>query len=342
MIDQACRRILSTLYRFLCAEDPLPEYSMDLVASEPHRMLAREAAEKGTVLLENDGVLPLDPDAAGKIAVLGTLADKENTGDFGSSRMNALYVVTPLAGLQARFGNDRIVHADESDQSALDVAIGEAGHIVVVAGYTADDEGEYIPGDLVPQMPDAVREVMPSNAGDNKPPRGGDRASLSLPPDQIKLIETAKGSCKPVVVILVAGSAVMVEDWREGTAAIMQTFYSGMEGGHGLARLLAGDVSPSARLPFTVARDVHDYPFFDREATAIEYDRWHGYTKFEQQGLEPRYPFGHSLSHTRFTERALRLRDAGDRLDIEVNDCQWRRAYSGPCGAGICASSANG
>jgi len=122
-----------------------------------------------------------------------------------------------------------------------------------------------------------------------------------------------------VIVVIVAGSAVMVEEWREGTAAILQTFYAGMEGGTALARLLLGEVSPSGRLPFTVARDAAHYPFFDREATAITYDRWHGYTKFDAEDLTPRYSFGHGLSYTSFVYRALRASERGDDIALAVS-----------------------
>jgi beta-glucosidase len=317
VIDTACRRILTTLYRFAAAEDPLPEYSLDLVASESNRALALEAAEKGAVLLENDGTLPLARDI-GHLAVIGRLAALENTGDFGSSRVNAPYVVTPLEGLQRSLGEDRVTYADGSDDAALADALEAGDAIVVIAGYTADEEGEYIPGDLIPQMPDAVKEAV-AHQGDNRPPRGGDRASLSLPPDQQELIARAKASGKPVIVVIVAGSAVMVEEWREGTAAILQTFYAGMEGGTALARLIFGEANPSARLPFTVARDAGDYPFFDRTATAITYDRWHGYTLFDRSGAQPRYPFGHGLSYTSFACRALKATDRGDAVELEVS-----------------------
>ena len=71
---------------------------------------------------------------------------------------------------------------------------------------------------------------------------------------------------KPVVVVIIAGSAVLVEGWHDRVGAVLQTFYSGMEGGTALARLLFGEVSPSGRLPFTVARNAEDYPAFDRDA----------------------------------------------------------------------------
>ena len=61
----------------------------------------------------------------------------------------------------------------------------------------------------------------------------------------------------------------------------------------------------TVRLPFTVARDAADYPFFDRDAETIEYGYWHGYAKFDREALTPRYAFGHGLSYTHFAYRAL-------------------------------------
>jgi beta-glucosidase len=200
------------------------------------------------------------------------------------------------------YGIGHILTGDESDIAAAARAASAADAIIVVAGYTAREEGEYIPGDinLGQGVSDEAREVARRVA------IGGDRDSLSLPDDQIALIKAAMATGKPVVVVIVAGSAIMVEEWHQGAGAILQTFYSGMEGGTALARLLFGDVSPSGKLPFTVARDAGDYPFFDKDAVAIEYDLWHGYSKFDRDGTAPRYAFGHGLSYTEFAYRDLR------------------------------------
>mgnify|MGYP002777691686 CR=1 FL=1 len=321
VIDTACRRILRTQYRFACAEDPLPEYTSDLVACEAHRAVALEAAEKSAVLLENDGTLPFERDRVRRLAVLGRLAALENTGDNGSSRVRAPHVVTALEGLRACLGEDAILTGDESDLDAAGKAAAEADAIVVVVGYTAEDEGEYIPGDMSLGQDDAP-EHLPEELKRRPKGRphaiGGDRLDLGLRAEQVALIEAAASAGKPLVVVIVAGSAVLVESWRERAGAILQTFYAGMEGGVALARLLFGDVSPSGKLPFTVARRPEDYPFFDRDAKAIEYGYWHGYAKFDREGLEPRYPFGHGLSYTRFAYRAAAARVLGDRIEAVV------------------------
>lgn len=312
VVDRACRRILRVIYRFACADHPLADYPESLVASAAHCALAREAAEKSAVLLKNDAVLPFRRDAIGKLAVLGRLADRPNTGDNGSSRVRAPYIVTALDGLRDYLGADAILTGDEADLAAARAAADAADAVVIVAGYTADDEGEFIPGDI----------NLGAGGGNAPTPqarsRGGDRLSLDLPSDQIALIETVAASGKPVVVIIVAGSAVMVERWHAGVGAILQTFYAGMEGGRALARLLFGDVSPSGRLPFTVARDAADYPFFDRDADAIAYDYWHGYAKFDRGGIAPRFGFGHGLSYGRFSYRGLKVRLGKDAVTVQV------------------------
>lgn len=307
VIDTACRRILTTLYRFAAAEDPLPDYPEALVNCAAHRALALEAAEKSAVLLANDGTLPLDSATLGRLAVLGRLAALPNTGDNGSSRVRARHVVTPLEGLESVLGAERIVTADESDLDAAAAAAARADAVLVVAGYTAAEEGEYIPGDLTL-----------GQEGAGRAPIGGDRLDLGLPPAQLALIEVAIASGRPVVVVIVAGSAVLVEPFHDRVAALLQTFYAGEAGGTALARLLFGLVSPSGRLPFTVARDPAHYPVFDRDAASITYDLWHGYAKLLREGVAPRYAFGHGLGYSRFEQRALSARLARDRIEARL------------------------
>jgi hypothetical protein len=78
-------------------------------------------------------------------------------------------------------------------------------------------------------------------------------------------------------VAIMAGSAVITESWRDKVAAILLLGYPGQEGGHAFADVLLGHVSPSGKLPFTMPRRAEDLPFFDKDATKITYDLWHGY-----------------------------------------------------------------
>jgi beta-glucosidase len=322
VIDTACRRILTTQFRFAAAEDPFEAYTPDMVASPDHIAVALEAAQKSAVLLKNETTLPFKAGAVRKLAVLGKLAAMENTGDLGSSRVRPPYVVTALEGLTARLGAENVFTGDEDDVAAAAKAAAAADAVVIVAGYTHKDEGEYIPGggiDLGQAANPMLAAIVQAQSNVNdRGDVGGDRVLLSLPADQIALIRAAAKIGKPVVVVIVAGSAVMVEEWIDGVGAVMQTFYSGMEGGTALAQILFGDVSPSARLPFTVARRLEDYPFFDKDADAITYGPHHGYTLFEKEGRAPRFGFGHGLSYARFAYRALKARRSGDVVEVQV------------------------
>lgn len=318
VIERACRRILTTLFTVLSREDPLPEYNAELNACEDHVAIALEAAEKSAVLLKNDGALPLAASSIGTLGVFGRLAAIENTGDEGSSKVTPPYVVTALEGLRraaSRLGIAAVVHASEDDLEDARTKAGEADAIVVVVGNTLEDEGEFIPGDI------ALGEDVPSELRDQARSRvrGGDRDDLSLPADQQKLIKAAANSGKPVIVVIVSGSAIMVEEWHEGVNGILQTFYSGMEGGTALANLLFGDVSPSGKLPFTLACSKKHYPHFDKDADEIDYDYYHGYSLFDKNGLMPRYAFGHGLSYTDFHYANLRATRLGEIVRLEVS-----------------------
>ncbi len=314
VIDRASRRILTTMYKFACAHDPLPDYTIDMVAQPTHIAVALEAAEKSAVLLSNHNILPFDKSRIKKLAVLGRLASLENTGDNGSSRVRPPYVVTALQGLQNYLGPENIISGDESDLGAAQTAASQADAAIIVVGYTAENEGEYIPGDIalggdVPEEQRAKAKVVTF---------GGDRDSLDLPDDQIRLIEAAYASGKPVVVVIIAGSAVMVENWHEKATAILQTFYSGMEGGTALAKILFGDISPSGKLPFTVARSSGDYPFFDKNAASITYDLFHGYSLFDRDKKSPRFAFGYGLSYATFNYGIPSAEITADTLHIKV------------------------
>lgn len=314
VVDTACRRILTVLYRFASAQDPLETYDARQVACHDHVALAREAAEKSAVLIRNEGILPLRKGE--RIGVFGRLANMVNTGDEGSSRVYPPHVVTPLQGICAFTGQDLQVAGDENDIEAAGLAAAQVETAIVLVGYTADEEGEFIPGDI------SLGHTMADGTAIERAPRpsrGGDRSDLGLPVDQGLLIRAVAASNPRTVVVLIAGSAVLCADWIGSVGALMQTFYSGMEGGAALARLLFGEISPSGKLPFSIAEAAEDYPFFDKDADTIEYDLFHGYTHLERHALGALFPIGHGLSYTHFSYRALRIRLSGDEIEVSIS-----------------------
>ena len=338
IVDQAVRRMLKTLKVIEDAADPRESYPASLVACQAHTALAREVAEKSAILLKNSGTLPLDRANAPSLGVFGRLANLENTGDRGSSRVSPPYIITPLEGLTAYLGREHVTFAgDESDPEAAGEASGSYDAAIVVVGYTAAEEGEFIPPDInlgQDDIPESLAAILDNVRGRNDSSAiGGDRMSLSLPAEQIDLIRNVARMNAQTIVVIVSGSAVMVEEWIDDVPAVLQTPYAGMEGGAALARLLFGDVSPSGRLPFTVARDASDYPPFDSAATTLDYGYWHGYALLHHQGRAPRFPFGYGLSYSVFSYSALsarRLPDGGLEACVTVQNTGNRHAIDTP------------
>ncbi|MFQ5416113.1 MAG: glycoside hydrolase family 3 C-terminal domain-containing protein [Myxococcota bacterium] len=308
-LDDGVRRVLRSLFQTLAAPDP-ERYEPEMIACDAHVALAREAAEKSIVLLKNAGELPWSPTAARRLLVLGTLADTPNLGDHGSSRVHPPGVITPLAGLRAARPAGWEISWDPSAGPCRAHALAaEADAVLVVAGCSYRDEGEFIPGQTVDLSGEPVDAI------------GGDRIDLGLGPAQESLILAAAAANPKTVVVLMSGSAVTMERWRDDVAAIVMLWYPGMAGGAALADVLFGRVNPSGRLPFSVPRRAEDLPRFDRNAAAIAYDLWHGYSRFEREGLEPAFPFGFGLGYSEFAfENAVATPDGSrESLRVEVD-----------------------
>jgi beta-glucosidase len=297
-IDDSVRRILRRKLFYATRPDP-QAYPESLVRAQAHVTLAREAAEKSMVLLKNEGeALPFDRSRVRTLAVMGRLADgHENLGDHGSSRVYPPDVVTPLEGLRGYLGPGvRVVHEGGGDMARVRQLAREADAVVVVAGLDHRDEGEHIP-----QKP--------------RGEQGGDRRRLGLRAEEIAVIQAAAALNQRTAVVLVGGSAITMEEWRNEAPAILLAFYPGQEGGHALARLLFGEANPSGKLPFTIPADAARLPPFDPVADRVEYGYYHGYTLAEKKGVEPAFPFGFGLSYTRFAYANLRL----DRTEVAAD-----------------------
>lgn len=298
-LDDAVRRVLRTKLAF--GLDAPRAVDPAVIESEAHAALALRAARRSMVLLRNEGgALPLPADAGLDVVVVGGLSGVANLGDVGSSAVTPSRAVTPVAGIAARYGADRVTHlpTDVLDDAAL-AQLAAADAAVVVVGLTADDEGENIPG---------------------RP--GGDRETLALSPAHEALIAAVAAASPRVIVVVEGGSAVTMSAWVDDVEAVVVAWYPGQEGGTALAELLAGDVNPSGRLPLSIPVDEADLPPFDHTSLAVTYDLWHGYRWLDRVQIEPRFPFGFGLSYGDVTYEAIAIADdtlgAGDVVEVTV------------------------
>ena len=281
-VDDAALRIIRTLLMFAETPDPLPAYPQTLIASPEHAALALEVAEKSMVLLKNEGqVLPFDKAAVKKVALIGELGKVANIGDHGSSQVHPPYVVTPLEGLKRVLGPSAQISFSRGKnlEEARKAAEG-ADAVILVAGYTHKDEGEF--------------------TGMGPFTGGGDRSHLGLHPEDVALIKAIAPLNKNTAVVLIGSNAILMEEWKAMVPAILHAFYPGMEGGTAIAKILFGDANPAGKLPFTIPTDIHHLPDFDKNADQCEYGRYHGYTKLEKEGHQPAFAFGFGLSYTTF------------------------------------------
>ena len=285
-IDKLVLNTLKTRLKYAFSYDSI-EYNDNLILDSSHINLARKAAEESMVLIKNDKILPFKKDSNLKIGVVGRIANVKNTGDRGSSDSHAPYVITPLEGVKDyhRNSKNKVIYSDASNiNDAIEIAK-NVDQLIIVVGYTYKDEGEFIdsPGYKI----------------------GGDRVNLKLPENDEKLIQELSNYNKNLVVVYVGGSAIDMNNWESKVPSILFSWYSGMEGGKALAKILYGDVNPSGKLPFSIPKNISDYPYFNPFTDIITYGYYHGYTLFEKLGKAISYPFGFGLSYSKFNYKNL-------------------------------------
>ncbi|MEI8250640.1 MAG: glycoside hydrolase family 3 C-terminal domain-containing protein [Synechococcus sp. ELA057] len=337
-IDDAVRRQLRLQDRI---QQHLPQEpcSPQLRRCADHLALAREAARQGIVLLRNealsDGTAVLPWRHLSSLAVIGPHADRPNLGDRGSSdtRPPPGAVITPLQGLRLAMPDLAIAHADGRNHRSAAHLAASCQAAVVVVGLNWRLEGEHIhPGDIAPilaQMPPpdwlGRSRLWPRlqplwrrfsagiawiTARASARPGGdfasGDRTDLHLPAEQVALITAVAHANPRTVVVLMGGGAILCNDWDQQVPGLLLLWYPGEQGGHALADVLFGKVSPSGRLPFTIPSHESQLPPFEPRAKQVRYDLWHGYRRLQRQGEPPAYPFGFGLSYCRFDIGAVR------------------------------------
>jgi beta-glucosidase len=292
-LDDAVLRLLRQKARFASVGAEM-RYDRALVAGVEHRALARESAQKSITLLQNnrpadgsDPILPIHLGSVDRIAVIGKLATKPNLGDLGSSRVRPPHVVTVMEGLGAAVRDPTNIEHHPGDDTAGAAELAARSDIaIVLAGYGPRDEGEKIPRS------------------------GGDRQSLSLHSPDEALIQAVAARNPRCVVVMIGGSAIVTESWRERVPALVMAWYPGMEGGHAIADVLLGRVNPSGRLPCVFPRSEEQLPFFDPKARSIEYGFLHGQRWLDANGAEPAFPLGFGLGYTTFAYAGLEIDQA--------------------------------
>ncbi len=294
-IDHAVRRILALKERLGLFEKPFARGSTPVNEAQrtSHRALARNAAGKSIVLLQNrNELLPLKS-GAGRIAVVGPLADApgDMLGPWHAAG-NATDTLSFLHGLKQALPGWRIAHSEGA--AGLDAAR-DADTILLCIGETAGLCGE-----------------------------AGSRARPVLPENQRKLANDVFSLGKPVILALASGRPLSDPWLFEKAGAALATWFPGSEAGAALASILTGAVNPSGKLPVSWPYDAGQIPIFygQRPSGRPANPDLRETSKYLDVPNEPLFPFGHGLSFTQFVYGAPRVSQdtlhPGERLSIEA------------------------
>ena len=284
VLDEAVRRIVRVT---LCAAQTPKGGNFDAAA---HHILARRVAAEGMVLLKNNGLLPLQNPQ--HIAVIGRAAQRAHFQGGGSSHINPTQVDVPFSELQKLAGNAELSFATgyPEDNSLDQGMINEA----VAVAQVADVALLYI--------------ALPSF----KESEGYDRTDLDLTEQQVALIQAVTAVQPNTVVILNNGAPVVMGEWLDGAAAVLEAWMMGQAGGGAIADVLYGRVNPSGKLAETYPHRLKDTPAylnFPGENGVVRYGEglFIGYRFYDAKETPVLFPFGHGLSYTTFAYSNLRL-----------------------------------
>lgn len=281
-IDESIVRILTPMYAIGIFDHAKQWVNKSAhgadVTSAAHSLLARQVATAGSVLIKNNGILPLS-NSVKKVAILGTEATTPTVHGGGSGHVTPTYIIKPLDGINERLSHNATTGDEKNIANA--VAVAKAADVAVVFIATTSSEGR-------------------------------DRQNLSFPYQQEELVAAViKAQPQTIVVCFNPGAVLM--PWAKNAAAVITMFMPGLEVGHSIADLLFGDVNPTGRLPITIPNIENEvqftpamYPGVDGTSTYSE-KLLVGYRWYDSHDVAPHFPFGHGLSYTTFSYSNLKI-----------------------------------
>ncbi|MFE8118617.1 beta-glucosidase BglX [Brenneria goodwinii] len=317
-IDEACRQVLNVKYDMGLFQDPYRH--LGAADSDPadtnaesrlHRLEARDVARRSLVLLKNRlQTLPLQKQ--GTIAVVGPLADsKRDTMGSWSAAGVTKQTITVYQGIKNAVGDKaRIVYAKGANVS------NHQGIIDFLNLYEDAVQVDKRPPQMMideavqaAKQADVVVAVVGEAAG--MAHEASSRANIDLPQSQKALIAALKATGKPLVLVLMNGRPLALVREDQQADALLETWFSGTEGGNAIADVLFGDYNPSGKLPMSFPRSVGQIPiYYNRLPTGRPYtpENPGKYTShYYDEANGPLYPFGYGLSYTTFSVSDVRL-----------------------------------
>ncbi|QDH22414.1 glycoside hydrolase family 3 N-terminal domain-containing protein [Saccharibacillus brassicae] len=293
LVDESVLRILQLKNKLGLFERPHrganPEREAEVVFSREHREAAYELATKSTVLLKNDGVLPIRPEA--KVALIGPFA---NSGD--------------ILGPWSWSGSTE-------DAVRLDGALAErlgAGNLIVAEGCGIESGTEQQLREALEAAVQADVIVLALGEASEMSGEAGCRTDIRLPQAQLELVALIAELRKPTAAVLFNGRPLDLHGVYDKLGAVVEAWFPGSEGGAAVADILIGAVNPSARLSMSFPHSVGQVPvYYNHFNTGRPLGADDAQVRYVSQYLDapndPLLPFGFGLSYTTFEYGSLKL-----------------------------------
>ncbi len=293
MLDELIAPMLLWKFKLGLFEDPYTDRDAAerIVGCEAHRELALQAARETITLLKNDGgIAPLDPQKIKTIAVIGPNADRQLLGGYSGQPK---HYSTVLEGIRARAGSINVLYHE-----GCKITIGGSWQQdEVIPSDPEEDRKSIAEAVEVAKQADVVILAIGGNEQTSREAWAlnhmGDRASLDLVGRQDELIDAIAATGKPIIAFLFNGRPISIRNLAEKAQAIFECWYLGQETGRAVAEALFGDINPGGKLPITIPRSAGHLPAYYNYKPAAR----RGYL-FDD--INPLYAFGFGLSYTTF------------------------------------------
>lgn len=288
--------------------DPKKRFGPGSMNTKEHQQATYDAAAEAIVLLKNqNNLLPLDFSSIKSLAVIGDNATRKHSNGGLSSEIKAVYEVTPLEALRAKWGDKVDIRFAQGYEKLSTFVEGSNNGQSSGTFSSKTQESDALLKEAVEVARTSDVALLVCGLNHDYDTESFDRLNMDIPYGQVKLIQEVVKANPRTIVVMIAGSPLNMAAVDICSPAIVWAWFNGMEGGNALVDVLSGKVNPSGKMPFTTpvsldqspAHALGNFPGRDLKVN-YEEDILVGYRWFDTKGLPVVYPFGYGLSYTTF------------------------------------------
>lgn len=288
--------------------DPKKRFGPGSMNTKEHQQATYDAAAEAIVLLKNqNNLLPLDFSSIKSLAVIGDNATRKHSNGGLSSEIKAVYEVTPLEALRAKWGDKVDIRFAQGYEKLSTFVEGSNNGQSSGTFSSKTQESDALLKEAVEVARTSDVALLVCGLNHDYDTESFDRLNMDIPNGQVELIQEVVKANPRTIVIMIAGSPLNMAAVDICSPAIVWAWFNGMEGGNALVDVLSGKVNPSGKMPFTTpvsldqspAHALGNFPGRDLKVN-YEEDILVGYRWFDTKGLPVVYPFGYGLSYTTF------------------------------------------